>query len=49
MAYENQNKCDGCSISIPIVEQDADYEANLCDTCYENINNAEVDYPEEAP
>lgn len=33
MAYENQNKCLGCGISIPFVHEDADPEALLCDEC----------------
>jgi len=33
MAYENQNKCLGCGISIPFVHEDADSEALLCDKC----------------
>ena len=35
MAYENQNKCLGCGISIPFVHEDADSEASYCDKCLE--------------
>ena len=33
MAYENQDHCEGCGISIPHVEEDADPAAHLCDSC----------------
>ena len=34
MAYENQDKCIGCGISIPHVHEDADPDSNLCDRCF---------------
>jgi hypothetical protein len=33
MAYENQDKCSGCGISIPHLPEDADASERLCDTC----------------
>jgi RNA polymerase-binding transcription factor DksA len=37
MAYENQNKCERCGISIPFVHEDADFEASYCDKCLEEV------------
>lgn len=34
MAYENQDKCIECGMSIPHVEEGADPAASLCDRCY---------------
>ena len=35
MAYENQDKCVNCGISIPHVHELSDHSAYLCDDCYE--------------
>jgi hypothetical protein len=43
MAYENQNKCLGCGISIPFVDEDADSEASYCDKCLEDVENEDED------
>ena len=39
MAYEIQEKCLNCGISIPACAEDADPCACLCDSCYEKENN----------
>ena len=43
MAYENQNKCLGCGISIPFVHEDADSDASYCDKCLEDIKDEDED------
>jgi hypothetical protein len=41
MAYENQDKCEGCGLSIPPVHEGADPEAGICDTC---VAKARLEY-----
>ena len=41
MAYERQDKCSNCGISIPEAHEDADPSAMLCDTCYEKDEHEE--------
>jgi len=35
MAYENQDKCEGCGMSIPHIPEDATADERICDTCLE--------------
>lgn len=37
MAYENQEKCPRCGISIPKMPEDAAYEEKLCNGCHDEV------------
>ena len=42
MAYDKQDHCEMCGISIPATKEDASYEERLCDTCLDDLEAAQA-------